>query len=166
MGKQSFEASMQPGGRHHALGQLVGTWRGTTRVWFEPDTIADEAPVQATIRSVLGGRFVLHEYETTFMGELQLGLALYGWHIDRNGHEAAWIDSAHTGTQLMYSEAPTGDQRFAVLGHYGGHEDGAPWGWRTEIALDGDDRLVIIAFNITPQGEESKAVETIYTRVA
>lgn len=166
MGKQAFDQSLQAGGRHHALGRLVGRWRGTTRVWFEPDTVADEAPINGTIRSVLGGRFVQHEYETTFMGELQHGLALYGWHIDRRAYEAAWIDSAHTGTQLMYSEGAKGDARFAVLGHYGGHDDGMPWGWRTEIALEGDDRLVITAFNITPQGEESKAVETVYTREA
>lgn len=166
MGKQSFDTSMQADGRHHALGQLVGTWQGTTRVWFDPDTVADEAPVRGTIRSVLGGRFVLHEYETTFMGEPQHGLAIYGWHIDRNGYEAAWIDSAHTGTQLMYCEGASGAERLAVLGHYGGHDDGAPWGWRTELVLDADDRLVITAFNITPQGEESRAVETICTRVA
>ncbi len=164
MGKQAFEESMQPGGRHHALGQLVGSWHGTTRVWFEPDKVADEAPIRGTIRAVLGGRFVQHEYETTFMGEPQHGLALYGWHIERKCHEAAWIDSAHTGTQLMFCEGSKEDLRLAVLGHYGGHDDGAPWGWRTEIVLDGDDRLVITAFNISPQGDESRAVETVLTR--
>lgn len=166
MGKQAFEASMQAGGRHHALGRFTGTWQGTTRVWFEPDTVADEAPIHGSIRAVLDGRFLLHEYETTFMGERQVGIALYGWHIDRGCHEAAWVDSAHTGTQILTSAGTRGDERFAVLGHYGGHDGSEPWGWRTEIVLEADDRLVITAYNLMPGEPEARAVETVYTRVA
>ena len=39
-------------------------------------------------------------------------------------------------------------------------------GGGTELVLAADDKLVITAFNIPPQGQEARAVETVYTRQA
>lgn len=163
MVKKAFELSLIEG-RHNELAKLAGEWEGTTRVWFEPDVPTDEAPIRGTIRSALGGRCLVHEYVTLFMGEEEQGIALYSWHIDRQCFECAWIDSTHTGTQIMYSEGTEGQDRFSVLGSYGGHNGDLPWGWRTEIDLIAADQLSIIAFNITPQGEEAKALEILYRR--
>ncbi|MBN8481377.1 MAG: DUF1579 domain-containing protein [Xanthomonadales bacterium] len=164
MGAQAFEDSLHAG-RHQALSRFVGRWRGTTRVWFEPGDPVDQAPIEGTIRAVLGGRFLIHEYETRFMGARQEGIAIIGWHIDGNRHEMAWIDSGHTGTQLMFCEGEAGADAFSVLGHYGGHDGSEPWGWRTAIEADGDDRLVITAWNIQPGEAETRAIETVYERV-
>lgn len=164
MAKQEFEASLASG-RHRALARLVGRWQGTTRVWFEPGEPVDQAPIRGTIRAVLGGRFLIHEYETQFMGAPQEGIALIGWHIDRDRHEMAWIDSGHTGTQLMFCEGKPGSDAVSVLGHYGGHDGSEPWGWRTAFEVDGDDRLVITAWNIQPGEAEARAIETVYERV-
>ena len=42
---------------------------------------------------------------------------------------------------------------------------GAPaWRWRTDYELLDDDHLVITAYNISPEGDETKAMETEYVR--
>ena len=74
----SLEQSLDSG-PHALLARAVGSWRGTLRTWFEPDVLADESPISGEIRSVLGGRFVAHEYSYELQGAQYEGLALHGF---------------------------------------------------------------------------------------
>ena len=76
----------------------------------------------------------------------------------------AWIDSFHMGTGIMFSQGKNSDKLFSVLGNYGGAELPEPWGWRTEIELKDRDTMIVTAYNISPEGEEAKATETIFHR--
>jgi hypothetical protein len=164
MGDERLTRSRAPGGPHHLLSQLVGSWSGVTRTWFEPDKLADESPCRGRVRAVLDGRFVVLEYESAIKGKPLFGMAIIGYHIDASRYTMAWVDSFHLGTATMHSEGePRGDTGFCVLGHYDVPQS-EPWGWRTELSLGSDGRLTVTAFNISPRGEESKAVETVYHR--
>ncbi|WP_045119158.1 DUF1579 domain-containing protein [Haliangium ochraceum] len=172
MSKASFATSMQPGGVHHTLAQMVGTWRGRARTWFEPEVLADESDIRGTIRPALEGRFLIHEYSARLQDKPFSGIALLGYHVDLERFETAWVDSFHTGTSIMFSHgarAQAEDQRdmqLTALGSYAvpGSE---PWGWRTEIHQPEQDHLIITYFNLMPGGgAESKAVEFDYRRDA
>ena len=166
MGKAELEDSLRSGA-HHRLAAMAGDWQGTTRVWFEPDAPpAMEVAQRGTMRTVLGGRFLLHEYRYGEAGQAGEGLALYGLHLDAGAFESAWIDSFHTGTSIMFSTAAAGSGApFGVLGHYGDGRGGPDWGWRTEIAQPDADTLLVTMFNIPPGGDEARAVETRYRRL-
>jgi len=166
MTQDLFGASQSEGGAHHWLASLVGDWEGTTRTWFEPGKLGDESPTRGTMRAVLGGRFVVHEYDGTLLGEPLHGMTLYGCHLESGRWQSAWIDDRHMGTGIMFSEGARTEEGFSVLGQYDDPSQTLPWGWRTEIVILDANHVVITAYNISPQGEEAKAVETTYARKA
>jgi len=163
----SLEDSLRSG-PHALLARMVGEWEGTARTWYEPGVLADTSPVRGTVRAVLDGRFVLHEYEGTLSGHEMKGVALHGHSLGEGRFETAWADSCHNGTRIMLSlgeEGAAGDGGAAsVLGSYPAPE-GPPWGWRTEVDVSGTpERLVIRHYNVTPAGDEALGVELDYRR--
>ncbi len=159
-----LERSLAPGGAHHFLAQLAGDWEGTARTYFQPGVLADESPITGTIRPVLAGRFVLHEYESSIQGEALHGVALYGYDLGRGAYVTAWVDSFHNGTAVMLSEGGDAEAGLSVLGSYG-DTPGEPWGWRTEVNVTGSDGLEITHFNIPPGTDGVPAVEIAYRRI-
>ena len=165
MGKQAFEASLADG-RHRQLAQMAGDWEGSFRLWFAQDDLACEAPQRGRIRSVLGGRFLTHEYESRFNDETIEGFVIYGYHLDDGNWESAWVESFGTGTSIMFSTGGGSAPYPDVLGSYGDGQGGPRWGWRTRLEQPDPDSLIITMFNLSPQGEEMRAVETRYSRVS
>lgn len=163
---QKFDAS-KSAGAHFQLSKLAGDWTGTTKTWFDPAKLEDESPIQGTMRSILDGRFILHEYRSHFGDKPITGMAIYGYNLDLQTFQCAWIDSFHNGSAIMFSQGNKGENSIKVLGTYAyiTPETEQHWGWRTEIQMVSDTEMVITAFNISPEGNETKATETVYRKI-
>jgi hypothetical protein len=163
---QKFEQS-KTSGAHHQLSRMVGEWKGTTKTWFDPAKLEDESAINGTMRLILDGRFILHEYQSSFGDKPITGMAIYGYNLDLQKFQCAWIDSFHNGSAIMFSQGNKGDDSIKVLGSYAyiTPETEQYWGWRTHVEMKDDAEMVITAFNISPEGDETKATETIYKKV-
>lgn len=164
MHKPTFEDSLAHG-EHQKLNQLIGEWEGTTKTWFGTDVIVDESPIRGTIKAILGGRFAIHEYKSSFEGNSLEGLVIFGYQIASQKFQAAWVDSFHMSTGIMFSESKPQQKFCSALGHYETFEEQSQlWGWRTEIEIVSSEQIMITAYNISPEGVEFIATQTNYKK--
>lgn len=164
MAKSKFEQSLADGA-HQKLQSLIGKWTGLTKTWFEKDILADESMSEAEIISILGGRFISIDYNGFLEEKPFEGKMIIGYDIPYQRFTTSWLDSFHMGTQIMLSGGKVTGNGFSVFGEYGNPEYGEQlWGWRTTLEIVADDEFVLTAFNVSPEGEEAKATETVYRR--
>ena len=150
---------------HHFLAQLAGNWTGTSRLWLEPGKLSDESPIVGTVQILLEGRFALFLYQGSVDGEPQHGMFTFGYNTTLERYEASWVDSFHNNTAIMFCIGAETEGGFSVLGSYPDPTGGPDWDWRTEVVLADREHLTLTAYTISPEGEESKAVETLLKRI-
>jgi hypothetical protein len=146
------------------LMSLVGSWEGTCRTWFEPGKLADESTVRGTVAPVLDGKFFRHEYAGTIQGKPRHGEETLAFNSVSRRFQVAWVDDFHMNYAIMFSEGEPTGRGFMVKGTYDVGPDSPPWGWKTIYEVIDKDHLTITAYNVLPDGQEAKAVETEYVR--
>lgn len=135
------------------LRELVNTqWVGRGELWLDP--LGNEADVCECRIEIAEG--VIH-YHWSYEGKPQTGkLAL-------RDDGADFSDSWHSPTPVACVAVPNQWSLVSVLGTYPA-PDGPDWGWRISVAHRPSDELVLQMTNVTPWGEEGRAVRMICRR--
>ena len=141
------------------LGKLVGEWSGTNRLWLTPTDPARESKTSGTIALAAGTGFVTINYKWEYDGKPQDGLLIVRNAAEPSPEDMSWIDSFHTGGKfMMFRGEEDREGRIAALTSYAA-PPGPDWGWRIVVEAENADRVRIIMYNITPDGDEALAVE-------
>lgn len=142
---------------------LAGEWQGTKRLYLEPPPAPPlSSPCHLEATAVAGGCFVQFDYTWTYEGADQSGVLLFGFD-DEGTASAAWIDSFHMSSKIMFCTGRAADGHLDVRGAYAA-PPGPDWGWRMAIHSSAPSELQIVMHNISPEGEEFLAVEANFTR--
>jgi hypothetical protein len=143
------------------LQSLVGKWRGINRLhtaWIKESPVEESNSI-AVIELTARGRFLKIEYDWTYDDSVQEGLILIGNEKESDLFKAFWIDSWHLSDKFMVSEGHLDkDDSISLKGFYA-VPDHPDWGWRTVIDPLKNNSFKIIMYNVSPEGEETLAVE-------
>jgi hypothetical protein len=142
------------------LQQLSGDWKGSNRLHLGDwgPTPLHESAGSAAVRERIGGQFLEIAYTWEYDGKQNEGVIILGGDNKTDAVNAFWTDSWHLAHQTMLCDGREGaDGSVSVKGFYKveGHPD---WGWRTEI-IPGDTSFDYKMYNVSPEGEETLAVE-------
>ncbi len=133
--------------------ELAGSaWTGKAELWLDP----------------LGNESVVSDCT---MAIDEAGVT-YTWSHDGKPHRgglkvreggADFTDTFHSPTSMSCDEVPSLPGLLAVAGTYAAG-DGPPWRWRTTLSVRPSGELVLQMTNVTPWGEDGRAVRMIATR--
>ena len=147
------------------LKSLVGEWTGSNRLhlgdWHPVKPIHD-SDATASVTERIGGQFLEIAYTWEHEGKTCEGVLILGGESKAETVNAFWADSWHLAHKVMMCEGSEVGGKVSVKGSYkvDGHPD---WGWRTEI-LPGQEEFRYNMYNLSPEGEESIAVEMVLNR--
>jgi hypothetical protein len=145
------------------LAVCAGSWRGSNVLEDPHSGRPEESAATATVTPLLGGRFARIDYTWGYQGKPQEGSLLLGPDEETGVVRGYWFDSWHQSGKIMLFEGPKpSGEPLSLRGSYPA-PPGPDWGWRIELSPSGS-RLVMRMFNVTPDGQEQRAVEAAFSR--
>ena len=144
---------------------LEGRWNGINE-FYTPGNgeLPSESPSEATVRTVVAGKFIEIAYTWIFEGQPQEGSIILGCDPASTAVQAVWTDSWHMSDRLMLCDGTIAhDGTISVVGSHGGGS-GREAKFGIEITAVGET-FTIRMFDISPTGVKQMAVETVYSRV-
>jgi len=156
---------MQPAEPHEYLQQFVGEWDVAIKMYpGGPGTPAMESTGTSTIKSVLGGRYILEEHKSMMMGMSYEGLGLHGYNNFRNLHTAVWLSNMSTEMLTMTGAQNPETKTITMYGEM--DEPGIDVIGRTVknvLRPVNKDRFIFDIIDLHA-GEDYKVFEMTYTR--
>jgi hypothetical protein len=143
-------------------GNLIGDWTGKNLLrlsWLTPSDYFSSSHL--SVAQAARGKFLIFHYGWDHENEPQEGTLLVG-HDKQNIATAAWVDSWHMNSNVMFCQGSVTAQGIIDLRGSYKAPPGPDWGWRIIITAGSCDTLQITMYNCSPDGTEELAVQADY----
>jgi len=160
---QDMMAAGTPGEEHGKLAASAGTWKVDANMWMDPEGAPIESVGKAERRMILGDRYLVEEYESSFMGMPYHGMLIAGYDNLKQEHFSIWLDSFSTAPSMSRGKK----NEAGVLEQTGiMHDVMTPGGrpYRSTIGGMEGDQTTFEMFDTRPGGGEFKVMEMTYSR--
>jgi hypothetical protein len=147
-----------------AFAKLVGNWKGFNRLyvpWMEPPVRETDSTAVLSLKTQ--DKVLCIEYTWVYDDKPQDGIMLLAQNAKSNEVTMILTDSWHMGHAFLECKGTVDEAgKINVKGYYS-VPDHPDWGWRTEFT-PGDESFRFDMYNVSPEGEETIAVESEFTR--
>jgi hypothetical protein len=152
----------QPGPHHERLARAAGTWSVSGKFWMAEGQPPMESMGESTITPVLGGRFMKHEYTSSFMDQPFIGLGLDGYDNLKQKYVSLWTDTWGTGFYLMEGTLDPKTGVITMLGEWP-NPAGGTMKVKSESRHNDDGSMTYAMFD-EKGGAWHKTMELVYRR--
>jgi hypothetical protein len=105
---EAWTKYMTPGEHHQKLAEKAGDWNYFGKMWQAPGAEPVEFEGTGTIKTLMGGRYIVERVEGPFMDQQFRGMGIFGYENLTRTYVGAWIDNMGTGI-MRYEGTPSGD---------------------------------------------------------
>ena len=165
MDEQAMQEMMMklavPGAPHQHLAEAAGKWTSTMTM-FMPGAEPMNMTGTYEAEMVLGGRYLVGHYHSSFMGQPFEGMSVDGYDNAKQEFFSMWFDSMGTGYFITKGQASADGKTY----EYKGTMDMGPMQMpaRTVTTYPDKDTMHFVMYQ-TMGGQESKSMEVTYKRV-
>ena len=108
MANPQFMADMMAAGAvgepHSFIAKSVGEWDVASKMWMDPAGAPMEYKGQSSSKMVLGGRYLMEEFNSNIMGSPYEGLMLQGYDNLQKRYFSIWMDNMSTWPSISYGQ--------------------------------------------------------------
>ena len=157
-------AAGTPGEQHEVLARRAGKWKVVGQVWVEPGMDPVPMNAAATVEVLLGGRYLVEEFKSDFMGMPFEGRLIQGYDNLRELYWSMWTDNMSTGYWMSHGvQAGPGELKFEGTATDILSPNGRPTRMtRTDLE---DGSYTMKMFDTRAGGREFQSMELHYTRL-
>lgn len=154
-----------PGEPHKFLSSMAGKWKYTSKMWESKDAKAEESSGTATMKMVMGGRFLQQEIKGKAMGQPFEGLGFTGYDNLKKKTVSTWLDSMGTSILTGTGDLNTATKTVSESGQFTcPMEKDQTADYRSEWVMVDKNTMTFTMYNKRDGKEEFKAMEMNYQR--
>jgi hypothetical protein len=153
-----------PGPAQKAMQGMVGTWTASVKSYMDPTKPPVESTGTSTYSSLMDGRYLQENVESTFMGQPFHGHGIYGYDNALKKYVSTWVDSMGTGIMYSTGTSTDGGKTITYTGKATDPMTGKEQSYRSTMHMVTNDQYHFEMFGPGPDGKEAKMMEITYNR--
>jgi hypothetical protein len=161
---EAWQKAMTPGAQHKALDGMVGTWDTKVTSWMAPGAPPLESTGVSESRWVLGGRWIEHKFNGSFMNMPFEGIGYTGYDNLKKEFVSTWMDNMSTGAMVSAGSAAKDGKTMDFKSEMIDPMSGKKMPVKEKITVVDADNHVMEMWNPGPDGKMYKSMEIKYSR--
>jgi Protein of unknown function (DUF1579) len=150
---------------HKKLEQFVGEWKCDVKCWMAPGAEPEKTAGSAKNEMIMGGRYLKCEFSGNMMGQPFTGGNLLGYDNAKGKFFSLWIDSMSTGYMASEGTCDASGKVFTYISEFDCPIRKQHIKMRIVNTVIDNDSSKAEMYDTTPDGQETKSMEILYTRV-